>query len=383
VFKNDTKIIFGRGSESKVGNEIKKFGNKILLHYGGKSIKKSGLYESVIKYIKDSGLDLIDFGGVQPNPRLKLVKKGIEICRREKVDFILAVGGGSVIDSAKAISIGTPYSGDVWDFFSGKAEVENNIPLGVILTIPAAGSESSNGLVITNETGLYKRAYSTEILRPKFAILNPEISFTLSNYQTAIGAADIMAHVMERYFTNIENVDFTDRLCEATLKTIINNTLIVLAEPENYNARAEIMWAGTIAHNDLLSTGRVGDWGSHNIEHELSGVYDISHGEGLAIIIPAWMEYVYKNDIERFAQFAERVWSVEPDFRDLEKTAIEGIEKMKEYFSQIGLPTSLEESGIDDKKFEEMAAKSTESGPLGNFIKLNKDDVLNILMIAK
>jgi len=383
VFKNDTKIIFGRGSESKVGNEIKKFGNKILLHYGGKSIKKSGLYESVIKYIKDSGLDLIDFGGVQPNPRLKLVKKGIEICRREKVDFILAVGGGSVIDSAKAISIGTPYSGDVWDFFSGKAEVENNIPLGVILTIPAAGSESSNGLVITNETGLYKRAYSTEILRPKFAILNPEISFTLSNYQTAIGAADIMAHVMERYFTNIENVDFTDRLCEATLKTIINNTLIVLAEPENYNARAEIMWAGTIAHNDLLGTGRVGDWGSHNIEHELSGVYDISHGEGLAIIIPAWMEYVYKNDIERFAQFAERVWSVEPDFRDLEKTAIEGIEKMKEYFSQIGLPTSLEESGIDDKKFEEMAAKSTESGPLGNFIKLNKDDVLNILMIAK
>jgi len=365
VFKNDTKIIFGRGSESKVGNEIKEFGNRILLHYGGKSIKKSGLYESVIKYIKDSGLDLIDFGGVQPNPRLKLVKKGIEICRREKVDFILAVGGGSVIDSAKAISIGTPYSGDVWDFFSGKAEVEDNIPLGVILTIPAAGSESSNGLVITNETGLYKRAYSTEILRPKFAILNPEISFTLSNYQTACGAADIMAHVMERYFTNIENVDFTDRLCEATLKTIINNALIALAEPENYDARAEIMWAGTVAHNDLLGTGRVGDWCSHDIEHELSGIYDISHGEGLAIVIPAWMKYVYKNDIERFAQFAERVWSVEPDFRDLEKTAMEGIEKMKEYFSRIGLSTSLEEAGIDDKKFEEMAAKSTESGHLG------------------
>ena len=383
VFQNETKIIFGRGYEDRVGEEIKRYGRRVLLHYGGKSIKESGLYKKILKYLEASGLDLVELPGVQPNPILGLVEKGIEICREEKLDFILAVGGGSVIDSAKAIAVGVPYEKNVWDFYSGKADAKSSLPVGVVLTLPASGSEASSSSVITNEDGLYKRYYEAEILRPKFAILNPETTFTLPSFQTACGAVDIMAHVMERYFTNAKNVELSDKLCEATLKTVINNTPIALQEPEDYNARAEIMWAGTVAQNDLLGRGRIEDWGSHDIEHELSAIYGIAHGEGLAVVIPAWMKYVYKNDINRFAQFAERVWNIEPDFWNMEKTALAGITKTEEYFRSIGLPTSLKEIGIDEKKFEDMAVKCTKVGSVGNFVKLQKYDVLNILIMAK
>jgi len=383
TFENATKIIFGKDAENQVGIETSRYGSKVLLHYGGGSIKKYGLYDRVLRSLKDAGLEIIELGGVQPNPRLNLVKRGIDICRKDKVDFILAVGGGSTIDSAKAIAAGVTYPGDVWDFYTRKAVPEKIIPLGVVLTIPAAGSETSGGSVITKEEGSYKRAFESEMLRPKFAILNPEISYTLPPYQTACGVSDIMAHIMERYFTTVKNVDLTDRLCEAALKTVIGNTPEVFKEPENYNARAEIMWAGTIAHNDLLGTGRIGDWASHGIEHELSGIYDIAHGAGLSIIFPAWMKYVYKQDVERFAQFAVRVWNVEADFNDIEKVALAGIKRLEDFYKRIGLPITLKEANIPYDRLEEMAEKCTEGGPRGNFVRLDKNDVLEILMLAR
>lgn len=381
VFHNATKIIFGKGTEDRTGRELSKYSKKVLLHYGGGSIKRTGLYDRIIKSLSEAGVEAIELGGVKPNPRLSLVREGIDLCRKHKIEAILAVGGGSVIDSAKAIGIGVPYEGDVWDFYKGR-QVEKMLPLGVVLTIPAAGSESSGGSVITNEDGLYKRAANSVCMRPVFAVMNPELTFTLPAYQTAVGAVDIMSHVLERYFTNAKEVDFTDRLCEATLRTMIVNTPIALKEPENYDARAEIMWASTIAHNDLLGTGRLADWATHGIEHELSAIYDIAHGGGLAIIWSAWMKYVYKNDVKRFAQFASRVWNVEPDFRNLERTALEGIEKTKSFFSSLGIPVTLTEAGISSDRFEEMASKATERGPLGNFVKLNREDVREIYKLA-
>ncbi len=383
TFKNATKIIFGKDTENQVGKEAAAYGSRILLHYGGGSIRKYGLYDKVMRSLKDAGLNVIELGGVQPNPRLELARKGIDICRKEKVDFIVAVGGGSVIDSAKTIGAGVPYSGDVWDFYAGKAVVEKVIPVGVVLTIPASGSESSSSAVITNEDGLYKKGFISEMMRPAFAILNPEITYTLPAYQTACGAADIMAHIMERYFTTVKNVDLTDGLCEAALKTIIKNAPAALKEPENYAARAEIMWTGAIAHNDLLSTGRIGDWGSHKIEMEISGLYDLAHGAGLAVIFPAWMKYVYRQDMERFARFAVKVWNRDPDFYDIDKVALAGIESLENFFKQIGLPVTLKEANIPYDRLEEMAGKCTQRGPIGSFARLETDDVLEILKMAK
>ncbi|MFP4661279.1 MAG: iron-containing alcohol dehydrogenase [Halanaerobiales bacterium] len=383
VFQNCTKIIFGKDTEQNVGEETKNFGKTVLLHYGGGSIKRYGLYDVVRESLEEAGLKIFELGGVQPNPRLKLVKEGIKICRENNIDIILAVGGGSVIDSAKAIAVGVPYEGDVWDFYTGKASIEEALPIGVVLTIPAAGSESSPGSVITKEEGGLKRDCGSNLLRPKFAILNPEITYTLPDYQTACGAADIMAHIMERYFTQVEDVDLTDRLCEATLKTMIKYVPRALETPEDYGVRSQIMWAGTIAHNDLLGTGRIGDWASHPIEHELSGIYDVAHGAGLAVIFPAWAKYVYKENVERFAQFAVRVWGVEADFNDIEQVALKGIKGMQDFFSSIGLPVTLDELNIPDEKLELMAEKCTANGPVGNFKKLDKDDVLNIYHLAK
>ncbi|NMB46565.1 MAG: iron-containing alcohol dehydrogenase [Firmicutes bacterium] len=385
TFHSPTKIIFGKDTEQQVGTEAKRHATKVLLHYGGGSIKRSGLYQRVVESLHTADVDFVELGGVQPNPRLSLVRQGIQLCRDEGVDFILAVGGGSVIDSGKAIALGVPYDGDVWDFFEGKAEPATSLPVGVILTIPAAGSESSDSCVITNEDGWLKRGYSSQENRPVFAIMNPVLTFTLPPYQTASGAADIMAHVMERYFTNTPHVDYTDRLCEATLKTIIKHVPMVLLEPENYDARAEIMWASTLAHNNLLSTGRIGDWASHQIEHELSGIYDVAHGAGLAVVFPAWMKYVYRHNIDRFVQFAVRVWNVEQNFFEPEKTVLEGIRRMEEFFQSIGLPVTLEGLGIPDDRLEEMAAKCRKSpdGTVGNFVKLTSEDVLNILKLAK
>lgn len=383
IFQCPTKIIFGRNTEEQVGQEVKRYTRKVLLHYGGGSIKKSGLYDKVVKSLKQEDIEIVELGGVKPNPRLSLVREGINLCREKSIDFILAVGGGSVIDSAKSIAVGASYDGDVWDFFIGKATLQKALPVGVVLTIPATGSEASKSSVITNEDGWYKLSIGSDILRPVFAIMNPELSFTLPSYQTAAGAVDIMSHVMERYFTKVANVELTDRLCEATLKTVIRNAPIVLKEPENYDARAEVMWAGTIAHNDLLSTGRIGDFGSHKIEHELSGIYDIAHGAGLAIIFPAWMKYVYEHDINRFVQFAVRVFDVENDFENPNKTALQGISKLEEFFSSLELPVRLSEVNITEEKFEEMAEKCTAKGPVGFFLKLFKEDVLSILELAK
>lgn len=382
TFYNKTKIIFGKDTEKEVGKEVKKDADKVLLVYGGGSIKKYGTYDKVMDSLKAENIAVTELGGVKPNPRLSLVKEGIKICEKENIKYILAVGGGSVIDTAKAIAIGIPYDGDVWDFYSGKAQPEEALKVGVVLTIPAAGSEASVSSVLTKEEGMLKRGTGSTVMRPQFAILNPEITYTLPDYQTVCGAADIMAHVMERYFTTQHDVELTDRLCESTLKTMINNVPRALKETKNYNVRAEIMWAGTIAHNDLLGTGRDQDWASHGIEHELSGIYDIAHGAGLAIIFPAWMKYVYKNDIKRFAQFAVRVFNVEPDLNDLERTALEGIERLKQFFSSVGLPVTLKEADIDDEHLEEMAEKCAGDGTIGGFTQLDKNDVLNIYKIA-
>lgn len=382
VFQNATKIIFGRDTENQVGAETRVYAKKVLLHYGGGSIKKSTLYEKVTQSLKETGVDWVELSGVQPNPRLSLVKEGIQLCRKEKIDFILAVGGGSVIDSAKAIALGVPYSGEVWDFFSGKAQPTKALGVGVILTIPAAGSESSTGTVITKEEGGYKRSANSLLLRPKFAIMNPVLTYSLPPYQTAAGIADMMAHIFERYFSQTENVDLTDRLSEATLHTIIKNAAIVLKDSENYAARAEIMWAGTIAHNDLLSTGSVSDWATHGIEHELSAMYDVTHGAGLAILFPAWMKFVYGNNKPKFMQFFERVWGIEPDYKNPDTMILEGIEKLKNFFRSIGLPVSFKDAKIPDDQIEVMAKKCTERGSIGNFRKLNTIDVAQIYRIA-
>jgi len=383
IFQNTTKIIFGKDTEKSAGAEIKKYSNKVLLHYGGQSIKKYGLYERVTKSLTDAGIEFIELSGVAPNPVLSMVKEGIGLCRKNNIGFILAVGGGSVIDSAKAIAIGTPYEkGDVWDFFMGKAKAEKAISLGVILTISATGSESSVVSVILNEKTHMKKGYHSSHMLPKFAILNPELTYTLPAFQTACGSADIMSHILERYFTQSKNTDLTDRLCEGALKTVIENTPIALANPENYDARAELMWTGTLAHNGLLGTGRIEDWGSHKIGHELSAVYGITHGASLSVIFPAWMKYVYKHNIGRFRQFAFRVWGVDPCFGDDESMALEGIKRLTDFFKEIGLPTTLRQLNIGDDKFEEMALKELQWGPIGNFIKLQKDDIVNVLKLA-
>jgi alcohol dehydrogenase YqhD (iron-dependent ADH family) len=384
-FRNATKIIFGKDTEKTIGVEVKRYADKVLLVYGGGSIKASGLYDTVVKSLNDSGIKFIELAGVKPNPRLGLVREGINLCRENNISFVLSVGGGSAADTAKAIAAGVPYCGDVWDLFLGKDKVKEVLPVGVILTIPATGTEASTSSVITNEDGWYKRGLGSELLRPVFSILNPELTFTLPAYQTACGAADIMAHVMERYFTNTTNVELTDRLCEAAMKTIINNVPKALEEPDNYDVRAEIMWAGTIAHNGLLSTGRVGDWGSHAIEHEPSAIYDIAHGAGLAIIFPAWMKYVYKHNVNRFVQFAVKVWDVDLSFQSPETIALEGIKRMTEFFRKIGLPVTFTEAGIPSDRFEEMADKCTASNTntVGNFVKLNKADIINIYNLAE
>jgi hypothetical protein len=382
TYQNTTKIVFGKGTEEEVGEYTAKHGSKVLLHYGGGSIKKYGTYDKVVKSLEKAGIEYVELGGVEPNPKLSLVHKGIELAKEESVDFILAVGGGSVIDSAKAIAVGYFYDGDVWDFYYNNVEITEALPVGVVLTIPAAGSESSTSSVVTKMDGMYKRSIGTELIRPKFAIMNPEITFTLPDYQTACGAVDIMAHIMERYFTNTDNVEYTDRLSEASLKTIINNTPKVLEDNEDYAARAEIMWVGSNAHNGLLGTGREEDWSSHGMEHELSGIYDVAHGAGLAVVFPAWMEYVYQHDLERFAQFAHRVWDVDPDFKDLEWTAQQGIKKTKEFFSDIGMPVTLAELDIPADRLEEMAEKATENGSIGSFVELDTEDVLKIYKSA-
>ena len=383
-FCNPTKIVFGKGTEAQVGKEAAAYSKKILLHFGGGSVKSSGLYDRVTASLKAAGVEWVELGGVKPNPRLSLVHEGVKLCKEHKLGLILAVGGGSVIDSAKAIAMGAVIDHDVWDFYMGKGAPVAALPVGTVLTLPAAGSEASTGTVITKEEGWLKRAVNSELIYPRFSILNPELAMTLPRFQVACGAMDISAHLMERYFTNVKNVSFTDRLIEGTLKTIMRQAPRILANPQDYDAWSEFMWAGTIAHNNLLNTGRVGDWASHDIEHEISGIYDVAHGAGLAVVFPAWMKHVLHHDLNRFVQWAVRVWNVEMDVFNPEAVALEGIARMEAFFTSIGVGTRMKDLGITDDRIDEMADKCTDGDTrtVGNFVKLDRAAVAKILRLA-
>ncbi len=382
-----TRIIFGRDTQKDIGSLIKPYTKKALLHYGGNSIKKSGLHDQVVASLKGNNIEFVELGGVVPNPRLSLAEEGADLCKKEGVDLILAVGGGSVIDSAKAIAIGA-CNDDIWKFFEEGSEIKAALPVATILTIPAAGSESSPHTVITNEEKQIKKGYGSNYLKPILSIVNPELFFTLPKNQIANGVADMMSHIFERYFTNTTHTDLTDGLCETTLKTIMKNALLVSMNPDNYDAWCQVGFGGTIAHNDILGLGRTQDWACHDMEHELSAIYDIAHGAGLAILTPAWMQYVYKTNINMFVQFAVNVMGVEGSYRDPDAIVMEGIARLRGFYRKIGLPATLTEIGIEESKFELMAQKATgeaygKEHSIGGLKKLNWQDVFEIYKLAK
>ena len=382
TFYSPTYFVFGKDEEMNAGKYVKRFGGtKVLIHYGGGSVVRSGLLDRVKKSLADEGLSFVELGGVKPNPRSGLVYEGIELCRKEKVDFVLAVGGGSTIDSSKAIAAGTVYEGDFWDFYSGKL-VEKALPVGTILTIAAAGSEGSPDSVITKEEGMFKRGATGEGLRPTFSILNPALTQTLPPYQTACGITDIMAHLFERYFTNTKDVEVTDRMIEGLLMTMIHEGPKVIANPDDYQARANIMWTGMIAHNNCCGVGREQDWSSHNLEHELSALYDCAHGAGLAVVFPAWMEYNMHHDVMRFAQVASRVWGCAMDFQHPEITAKAGIDAFRAFLKSIGMPQTMAEVGGKEEDIPYLAHTAAygnnQGGTMGGFVVLNEDDMANI-----
>lgn len=385
-----TKVIFGKDSHLQIGDILKKENcHKVLIHYGGKSAVASGLIDEVSGCLTDAGIGFVTLGGVVPNPRLSKVREGIELCKKENVDFILAVGGGSVIDSAKAIGYGVanPWT-DVWNFYL-KTEVPTAcLPIGVIPTIAASGSEMSNSSVITNEDGWLKRgAAKCDLCRPKFALMNPKLTYSLPQYQTESGCVDILMHTMERYFVNIETMEITDSISESLMQTVIYNARILMREPDNYTARAEIMWAGSLSHNGLTGCGTGGgDWACHQLEHELGGLYDITHGAGLAAIWGSWARYVYDVNPERFAQFATNVFDI-PCGLDFEKTALAGIEAMEDFFRSIKMPVSLHELGLDldDQQIHELAFKCSyeDTRTIGVFKQLNMKDMEKIYTMAR
>lgn len=382
TFYSPTYFVFGKEEENNAGKYVKRFGGtKVLLHYGGGSVVRSGLLDRVKASLSAEHIPYVELGGVKPNPRSGLVYEGIELCRKEKVDFVLAIGGGSTIDSSKAIAAGTVYSGDFWDFYQGKL-VEEALPIGIILTISAAGSEGSADSVITNENGMYKRGATGEALRPTFSILNPALTQTLPPFQTACGITDIMAHLFERYFTNTQEVEVTDRMIEGLLLTMIHEGPRAIEDPNNYEARANIMWAGMMGHNNSCGVGRIQDWASHDIEHELSALYDCAHGAGLAVVFPAWMTYVYKHDVMRFAKLAVRVWGCQMDFANPERTALEGISALRRFWKSLGMPSNFAELGAKEEDIPQMAHTACygdgRTGTLGNFVKLHEEDVANI-----
>ena len=386
-FHSPTKFVFGKGAEAKTGALVRAFGgHRALLHYGGGSVRRNGVHDAVVASLKEAGVAFVELGGVQPNPRSGLVREGIALCRKEQIDLVLAVGGGSVIDSAKAIAFGTLYDGDFADYYFGK-DVKNQppvpkaLPVGEVLTIAAAGSEGSANSIINLEPGMLKRGATGDALRPKFAVLNPEFTFTLPAYQTACGLTDIFAHVAERYFTPTQDVEITDALCEAVMRTVVKESARVMANPRDYEARANVMWAGTVAHNNVCGVGRAQDWASHGIEHELSALYDCAHGAGLAVVMPAWMAYVMETDVGRFARFAERVW----DVREAEPRAAarEGLRRYRAWLRSIGMPLTLGELGAKEEDIPALVAKLGLNGnTLGSFRRLDDADVTNILKLA-
>ena len=387
-FYAPTRVVFGKDAEAQVGALVKAQNcKKVLVHFGGSSAKKSGLLDKVFESIKNAGISYVSLGGVVPNPRLSKVYEGIELCKKEGVDFILAVGGGSVIDSAKAIGYGMANDCDVWDIYSKKVNPTGCLPIGVILTIAAAGSEMSNSSVITNEEGWLKRGCNTEYARCRFAIMNPELTYTLPKYQTASGCTDILMHTMERYFTKVKSMELTDRISEGLMRTVINNVKILMKNPTDYDARAEVMWAGSLSHNDLTGCGSVGDWSCHQLEHELGGMFDVAHGAGLAAVWGSWARYVYKTDVARFTQFAVNVMGVPNNFRNPERVALEGIEEMENLYRLIGMPISISELGVEltDEQIDELAYKCSfkNTRRIGSFQELNMEDTKKIYIMAR
>ena len=377
-FYSPTYFAFGRDREKDAGALVRRFGGtKVLIHYGGGSVVRSGLLDRVKASLSEAGIPWLELGGVKPNPRSGLVREGIGLCRKEGVDFVLAVGGGSTIDSAKAIAAGVVYDGDFWDFYSGKY-IEKALPVGTVLTIAAAGSEGSPDSVITNEDGMFKRGATGDAIRPKFSILNPALTQTLPAYQTACGITDIMAHLYERYLTNTKEVEVTDRMIEALLMTMVHEGPRVIENPDNYEARANIMWAGMMAHNNSCGVGRSQDWNSHNIEHELSALYDCAHGAGLAVTMPAVFTYVMNHDVMRFAQVAVRVWGCQMDFAHPEVTAKAGIEALRHFLKSIGMPGTLGGLGgseADIPKLVELLCNGDgRPGSITGFVTLNEED---------
>jgi len=383
-----TRVVFGRESEARLPELVKQYGGtKVLIHYGGGSARRYGLLDKVEQMLNDAGIDFVELGGVVPNPLLSKVKEGIGLCCREGVDFILAVGGGSVIDSAKAIAYGVPYEGDVWDFWDGKAVPQACLPVGVMLTIPAAGSEMSSSCVITQDEGMLKRGVNSDLCRCKFAIMNPERTYTLPPYQTAAGATDIMMHTMERYFSKYEDALLTDAIAEALLKTVKEAVPEVLKNPEDYRYRAAIMWASSLSHNDLTECGTEKDFACHKLEHELSGLFGVTHGAGLAAIWGSWAHYVMDKHLNRFVQFAVNVMGVRNDFTDPRATALRGIEAIERFFDQIGMPTSI--PGLigrqaTEEEIETLVAKCSRGGKMniGAMEVLNPADMTAIYRLA-
>ena len=363
-----TRVVFGRDSEQQLAQLIRQYGGtRVLVHYGGGSARRSGLLDRTFNSLREAGISFVELGGVVPNPLLSKVNEGIDLCRREQVDFILAVGGGSVIDSAKAIGYGVGYDGDVWDFWAGKATPQACLPIGVILTIPAAGSEMSNSCVITRDEGLLKRGINSDLCRCRFCIMNPELTYTLPPYQTAAGATDIMMHTMERYFSKYEDMTLTDAIAEALLRTVKDCVFEVLANPEDYRHRAQIMWAGSLAHNDLTECGLEKDFATHRLEHELSAVYGVTHGAGLAALWGSWARYVMPKHVSRFVQFAVNVMGVANDFAHPEATALKGIEAIERFYRAIGMPTSIGEllnRTLTDEEIDTLADRCSRGGTI-------------------
>ncbi|MBC5690565.1 iron-containing alcohol dehydrogenase [Mediterraneibacter sp. NSJ-55] len=380
-----TNFIFGRDTHKKVGETIKGLGyKKVLVNYGGTFLQETGLLDVVLNSLKNSGLEVVELDGVLPNPRLGLVYRGIELCRAEKVDIVLAIGGGSTIDTCKAIAAGVPYKGDVWDYYMTGEPVLEALPIGVILTIPASGSESGCGSMITNEENGLKRGAGGPGLYPKFAICNPELTYSLPTVQTACGMADMFTHVCERYFSNTQDTYIIDAMDEGFFRSLIEIAPKLLKDPNNYNLRSEIMWMGTIAHNDTLGIGRVQDWGTHDMGHEISGMYDTTHAFSMSIMLIAWMKYVYTHDIERFVRYAKYAFSIKTEGKTREEIALEGIQSTEMFMKDIGMPVRLSEIGISDTNFEEMADKALIGKEhIGNFVELKKDDIIKIYQLAK
>ena len=384
-----TRIVFGKESEEKLPQLIQQYGGKkVLVHYGGGSAKRSGLLDKVFTMLDDAGIAYVKLGGVVPNPVLSLVKEGIDLCQKEKVDFILAVGGGSVIDSSKAIGYGVGYDGDVWDFWDGKAVPQSCLPIGVVLTIPAAGSEMSSSCVITNEDGMLKRGVNSELCRCKFAIMNPERTYTLPPFQTAAGATDIMMHTMERYFSKYEDAMLTDAIAEALLRTVMKATKAVLAKSDDYTSRAAIMWAGSLSHNDLTECGTEKDFACHKLEHELSGLFGVTHGAGLAAIWGSWARYVMNRHMDRFVKFATEVMGVPKDH--IEKplaTAMAGVRNLENFFHEIGMPTNIPEligREATEEEIQKLVDKCSRGGKItiGAMEVLKAEDMTTIYQMA-